>query len=171
MARGILSQLLHQDNGILPFLYEKASASGEATLSTTGLAQELLEVALKNCSNRVYIILDGINECKRQEREEIVLWFRHIVESLPPSAVEGIRCLFISQDDSYASESLSDIPMLKLNKAHNERDIRTYSTICSHRIQKKFGLSDEKREHLVKVIVERAEGKVKRSCSFAMNMS
>jgi hypothetical protein len=74
VARGILAQLLHQDDNILAYLYDKASRSGQTTLSTVSLAKELLEIATKN-HKKLYIVIDGIDECERDERKEIASTF------------------------------------------------------------------------------------------------
>lgn len=95
VARGLLSQLLLQNTTILPYIYDAASRSGEATLTAPSLAEDLLETALKTC-DRVYIILDGIDECEREKRQEISAVFKRIVESLPTENFDNVRCLFIS---------------------------------------------------------------------------
>src|SRR5437763_7902 len=75
VAKGMLVQLLRQNDGLLSYLYEKALLSGETILESRVLAKELLETALKSLE-KVYIIIDGVDECDRDEKKIIISWFR-----------------------------------------------------------------------------------------------
>src|ERR1700738_4462912 len=68
VARGILAQLLSQNEDLLPYLFEKAAMSGEMVLESPVLTKELLETALKSSEN-VYIVLDGLDECEALEKK------------------------------------------------------------------------------------------------------
>jgi hypothetical protein len=160
LARGILSQLIghHGTNdSVLLFLDEKTSGSGEPILTSTQLAKELLEVALKSC-NKTYIILDGLDECDRDERKEISSWFRQLVDSLPREDMDSIRCVFVSQDDGYARKDLSMLPSIKMTADDNKNDIQLYANIWHQRIQDKFGPLDPKDSHVANIVTERAQG-------------
>src|ERR1700712_1201656 len=79
MARTFLTQLLKANEGLLDYLYSKCGSSGEDFLTSQVLIEELLEFALGNCMS-AYIILDGLDECPRHERNAIVHWFRDMIE-------------------------------------------------------------------------------------------
>jgi hypothetical protein len=70
LARSLLVQLLKQDKGLLPYFYEKCCDSGETILKSEALVEELMLFALKNCKS-AYIIIDGIDECPREERKHV----------------------------------------------------------------------------------------------------
>jgi len=110
MATAILSQLLTQDPSLLLHVEKISTSSGQAVLSSRSLAKELLETALK--SRKTYVILDGIDECTRDDRKEVCTWFRSFADSLPTAKQDEIRCLFVSQDDGFARKDLAMLPTL-----------------------------------------------------------
>ncbi|RYP68514.1 hypothetical protein DL769_005502 [Monosporascus sp. CRB-8-3] len=157
VATGILSQLLAQDHTILLYLDEKMSTkSGEAVLSSSVLAKELLQVSLK--SRKTYIILDGIDECNRDQRKEICTWFRSVVDSLPRTKVDEIRCLFISQDDGFARKDLSMLPSIKITAEDNKGDIETFARDWHRRIEDKFGRLDTAEYNVANIVTPRSQG-------------
>jgi len=158
VARGILSQLLHQDETLLPYLYEKASKSGQTGLTSNTLAKELLITSVKNCK-KLYVVLDGIDECDREERKEIVNVFEDISESFSPDDADSFRCMFVSQDDSLARKDFSKMVLLKVTERDVEKDIRTYAAAWSAKIQSKFELTAERQKFIEDSITAKAEGK------------
>lgn len=159
VARGILAQLLSQNEDLLPYLFETASTSGEMVLGSPVLIKELLETALKSSEN-VYIVLDGLDECDAHEKKAIISWFQSMSTPLPDTELDSIRCLFISQDDGEIGKLLSKTPAIRIKPEDIRQDIQTYATMWSNRIQKKFDLSDDKRETISSTVTERANGKV-----------
>lgn len=157
LTRGLLSQLLHQDDALLPYLYDKASRSGQTTLSTTALGKELLETALKN-SGKQYVIVDGIDECEKDERKDIVTTLENTWESIPHDDADSLRCLFISQDDSAARKDFAKMVSLKVTENDTKKDIRTFARSWSSRIKHKFDLSAERQLFVENMITEKAEG-------------
>jgi hypothetical protein len=155
-----LSQVLGHhgaNDSVLLFLDEKTSGSGEPILTSTQLAKELLEVALKSYNN-TYIILDRLNECDRDKRKEISSWFRQLVDSLPREDMDSIRCVFVSQDDRYARKDHSMLPSIKMTADDNKNDIQLYANIWHQRIHDKFGTLDPKESHVANIVTERAQG-------------
>jgi hypothetical protein len=159
VSRGILAQLLSQNEDLLPYLFEKASMSGELVLESPVLTKELLETALKS-SGKVYIVLDGLDECDAHEKKAIISLFQSIAAPLPDTELDSIRCLFISQDDGEIGKLLSKTPAIRIKPEDIRLDIQTYATFWSDRIQERFDLSDDKRETILWTVTERANGKV-----------
>jgi hypothetical protein len=157
VARGILAQLLRQDDSILAYLYDKASRSGQTALSTDSLAKELLEIAIKN-HKKLYVVIDGMDECEREQRREIANTFEIFWESLPSNEVDSLRCLFISQDDSAGRKDFAKMQQLKITESDTKPDIRTYANSWSLKIQSKFDLSTEKQRDIEDMITEKSEG-------------
>ncbi len=158
VARAIIAQLLNQNEELLPYLFEKASTSGEAVLESLTLTKELLETALKS-SEKVYIVIDGLDECDSKEKKAIIQWFQLVVAGLPDTEFDSMRCLFISQDDGEVGKVLSKIPAIRIRPEDTRADIQTYATIWSKKIQEKFDLPNEKREDIIATVIERADGK------------
>jgi hypothetical protein len=144
------------DESLLLYIDEKASGSGETILKAPKLAQELLETGFKSCK-RTYIILDGIDECHRDERKEISTWFCQLIDGLPREDMDVIRCLFVSQDDGYARKDYYMLPSMKLTAADNKTDIEAYTTTWHRRIQDKFGPFDANL-HVASIVTARAQG-------------
>ncbi|KAF1956409.1 hypothetical protein CC80DRAFT_446319 [Byssothecium circinans] len=157
VARGVLAQLFHQDEGLLTSFYDKASKSGQTTLETDSLAKELLKTATKSFQ-KLYIILDGIDECDRDHRKEIVSTFEGIWETLGDNAKDSLRCLFVSQDDSAAAKDFARMVSLKVTQSDSAKDIRSYARIWSSKIQNKFGLDQERQSYIEDIVTEKADG-------------
>jgi hypothetical protein len=157
VARGLLSQLLSQDDALLSYLHDKASTSGETTLSVASVARDLLETSIKNC-DKLYVILDGLDECEREERGQIIAFFEDICASLPQDEADTLRCLFVSQDDNIARKHFAKIPSLKITESHTKKDIQSYAMTRSKDIQAKFKLALDRQENICQLIVDKAEG-------------
>jgi hypothetical protein len=121
------------------------------------LAKELLETVFESCK-KTYIILDGLDECTRQERKDISTWFRQLVDGLPRKEMDAIRCLFVSQDDGYARKDLSMLPSIKLTATSNKSDIEMYARIWHQRMEEKFGPLDTKGLDITNIVTARAQG-------------
>lgn len=157
VARTIIAQLLTQNQDLLPYLFEKASTSGEIVLGSPKSIRETLETALKS-SGKVYIVIDGLDECESQEKKAIIQWFQSVVAALPDHESDSIRCLFLSQDDGEVGKGFSKTPAIRIRREDTKEDIQQYINIWSKKIQEKFDLQDSKREDIVAAVVERADG-------------
>lgn len=157
IARGLLAQLLKQNKEMLPYLFEEASNSSDSVLTNPATSKELLDMGIRNCKS-VYIILDGIDECSRDERKSITCWFRNLIEELPPSNAEAIRCLFVSQDDGAARKDFAGLSTIAISARDNKNDIKEYSTIWAERIKEKFGISDHMSSNIALNVLNTSDG-------------
>jgi hypothetical protein len=158
----MLAQLIGLNKSLMAYVYDKASTSGETSLDSLKLAKELLETALKSLS-KVYVLIDGLDECNRVEKKPISSWFQSIVHSVSTSDPESLRCLFIGQHDNDAGNLFAGLPTLSITSDLNKQDIASYCSVWAEKIQEKFGLSDEEKHSIVREISERASGNVFRS--------
>ncbi|KAJ3536177.1 hypothetical protein NM208_g5825 [Fusarium decemcellulare] len=157
LARALLSQALSQNDSLLLHFEEKMStSSGQAILSSSKLAQELLQTSLK--SRKTLIILDGIDECGRDERREICGWFTSAVDSLPRAKQDEIRCLFISQDDGAARKDLSILPTITMTPDRTKLDIATFCRHWQIQIEQRFGSLQEDGLNLTEIVTARSQG-------------
>ena len=131
--------------------------SGEPFPESLALTKELLETALKSLA-KVYVIIDGLDECARKEEKAIISWFRSLVGSFPKSDPDSLRCLFISQDDGDIGKLLSKIPKITMTPANTKRDIQLYADVWSKKIQERFDLPESTREAIALTVSERAKG-------------
>ncbi|KAF2116189.1 hypothetical protein BDV96DRAFT_645526 [Lophiotrema nucula] len=157
VARGLLTQLMQQDDSLLSYFYEIASRSGQTTLSSPVLAKEILDTATKNCE-KLYIIIDGVDECEKEERKDLVSFLVSVWEALPIDEADSLRCMFISQDDSAARKDFSTMVALKITTNDVKHDIRSFARVWSLKIQSRFDLSDERLQYVEDVVTERADG-------------
>jgi hypothetical protein len=158
-ARGLLSQLLFQDDALLSYIHEKASTSGQTTLSVESVVRELLETSVKTC-DKLYVVIDGLDECERDERKQIIAFFEDIWTSLPQDEADSLRCLFLSQDDNIARRDFTNMSSLKITEAHTRTDIQTYSMARSMDIQAKFSLSLDHQRYIQRMVTDKAEGDI-----------
>jgi hypothetical protein len=158
IARSFLAQLLPLSSDmLLPYYHDSYLSSGEAVLTSHTATEKLLKVSLQNFAD-IYIVLDGVDECPRKERENISSWFRNLVEGLPQSNPTQIRCLFVSQDDGPARRDFAGVSTIKIQSQDNKQDIEQFSAVWATEIQKKFDVTDEKRQSIVSRIVNAADG-------------
>lgn len=157
IARALLSQLLAQNESLLLFFEDRMSTSGGCgVLSELDIALDLLNTALR--SRKTYVILDGIDEYRRDQRKQICEWFRKIIDSLPHRKKDEIRCLFVSQDDGIARKDFSLLPSLSIDSASNKADIITFAGYWQAKIEGKFGSLREHGLDLVEIVPARSQG-------------
>ena len=156
VARALLSQLLTQNEDLLPYLYEKRVSSGQVSLVSSELCAELLKTCLKTML-KTYIIIDGIDECELPERKTILSFFAPLVEG--DDCPGRIRALFVSQDLNDIRKLLRVATTLRLTDVHNKADIESYAANWALKIQVKFSLPDVTMEHIKTAVCEGSEGK------------
>ncbi|KLU87314.1 hypothetical protein MAPG_06315 [Magnaporthiopsis poae ATCC 64411] len=158
VARSMLAQLVAQDETLILHCELMMSTQNgkvpQDVLSDIKLAKDLLKTALK--SRKTYVILDGIDECDREQRKDICLWFRETVDGLPKTKHDDIRCLFVSQDDGIARKDLSMLPTLSLTADKSEQDIMAFSTHRQSELELQFGQSVTEGLDLAKVVTARS---------------
>lgn len=157
VAKGILSQLLTQNPQLIQHFYEKSSECGETSLRTRLLAGELLQVALSS-AQRIYVVLDGLDECDAKERRDVAKFFRNAVESLTATDMDSIRCLFVSQDDGVAKKHLVNVPMVAVRPSDTKHDIQSFVSVWKDKIENKHGSLQGTGCDLVKIVTARAHG-------------
>lgn len=157
IARSLLAQLLKQDKDLLPYMYEKYSSCGEPLLSARDFTEELLRFSLSNCVS-AYIILDGLDECPRDEIKTTVAWFRELIESLPTADPDRLRCLFVSQNGS-ARKDFNGLSSVTIEACDTESDIEVFSKIQSCQLQFKLNISDEEASQIADSVSTAAEGR------------
>ncbi|OCL10848.1 hypothetical protein AOQ84DRAFT_425849, partial [Glonium stellatum] len=135
IAKDILAQLLNANDGLLPYILEKAASSGHTVLQSLDLAKHLLEIALKSLE-KVYVVIDGLDECERKEKKKITTWFREMIDDLAGTDSDNLRCLFFSQDDGEIGKLLAaKASIVKITAHDTKADIEKYISIQSEKIQ------------------------------------
>lgn len=159
VARGLLSQLLRGNSDLVLHLYEKGNLqSGEVILLDRAMTKDLLEVATVDHHKTTYIIIDGIDECGRDERKEICSWFCGRVNRLPQEDFGTLRCLFISQEDGVAKKDLGMVPSIKMLPMYTRDDIKRYVALWHKKIEDKHGKLDPDKYPLTDIIMSSTQG-------------
>jgi hypothetical protein len=160
VARTMLSQLVVGNDLLLQLIYERATKSSEASLTSIQTAKELLDTALKTYdkTRKTYIVIDGLDEYDREDRKEISAWFKEQVRNVPTKDLGQLRCLFISQDDGYARKDMSDCSSLKLKVELTHHDIEAYCKMWHQRIEERFKALDPKEHNISEMVTARAQG-------------
>ncbi|KAL7933255.1 hypothetical protein V8C35DRAFT_305329 [Trichoderma chlorosporum] len=157
LSRSLLGQLLKQDRGLLPIFYQKFCCSGEAVLTSTALMEELLELGFGNCKS-AYIILDGLDECPREQRKIVTQRFRQLVEDLPTTDSQKLRCLFFSQDDGAARKDFSGLESIEVSVEDTKHDIEEYCRIEAVKLKESLKMSDEQAGKIADTVAKSVEG-------------
>jgi len=156
VARSILAQILSQNPHLLPYFHEKAYLSNGTVLSSTDIADEMLQTTLNSCE-RTYLIIDGLDECGQTERTKISSRFLRITQALAPADMGSIRCFFVSQDDGTARKTLGDLPTIKIT-TENKEDLKDFAAVWHEKIEAKFGKLRSNDTHIATIISARAQG-------------
>ena len=108
---------------------------------------------------RVMIIIDGLDECGREEKKSLIVWFKALTETVADENPGQVRCLFVSQDDGDIRKFLITVPEIHIRPEDNRTDIEAYIKHKAMDIQEKFELPDLRRDQIVAKVGERSEGK------------
>ncbi|PNP85104.1 hypothetical protein FNYG_01629 [Fusarium nygamai] len=157
LARSFILQLLNQDKSFLLYLHRKHCDSNEAVVSSIPLVQEMLIFLLSSCKS-AYIIIDGLDECEREERKLITQWFRDLVDSLPENAPDRLRCLFVSQDDRIGIKDLQGLAKINIEPEDNKQDVLVYSRVQAEELRLKFEFSEEESRRIAVAVAESVKG-------------
>jgi hypothetical protein len=121
------------------------------------LIEELLTFAFQNCKN-AYIILDGLDECPRNERKHIVQRFRTLVENLPINEPDRYRCLFISQDDGVARKDFVGLSSIKVGLDDTRKDVEAYCMVQAEQLKTALSLTEERAKNIATTVASSVEG-------------
>lgn len=162
IGRSLLLQILDRDSIMVHHFYKVYHDSKDiALLKNKRDIEELLEAALLDCPN-TYIILDGIDECRLDERQDIVSWFRKFVtEKLTQNNHDQVRVLFVSQDDMRSSRDFSEISnRIKIKVDDNRGDVRLFGESQAERIQQRHQLlPNEMKDTIATRVADGSDGR------------
>jgi hypothetical protein len=152
---------LQQNNDLLPFVYEKCVSSADVILESASLSSELLKTTLKSLE-KAYVILDGLDECDKEERKKILSWFTSNITAVDGDNPGTLRGLFISQDEGDIRKLLSNASEIRLTAEDNQKDINSFASEWSSRICTKFDLPDNRATEIAHTVSDRAKGNTTR---------
>lgn len=149
---------------VMPYCHSRYSTSGEPSLRSLTLAKKVLEDFCLTIP-KLYIIVDGLDECEPGERKQILDFFVWLVGQCDTDEPGKLRVLFVSQDCSDIKRALHSSTVsriapkiLPLSSTDNERDIRVYVNDWTAKIKQNFELNEEQADILRDMTVNRAHG-------------
>lgn len=169
VARSLLAQIFAptKADDVIAYMYEKAATSSDANLNSSSLAKSLLEMTISTMQSTVFLVIDGIDECRRDDRREIAEWFQEVSDSIPVKEKSKFRCLFVSQDDGVSRKDFGNIPSIKITALDNRRDIEAFAAAWHRRIENKFGQLRSGHEHIANIVTARAQGQLRTSLRYS----
>ena len=148
VIRGILAQLVKANGQLRPHVLE-------AKYKTEDLMAECLQVLEKTC-----IIIDGLDECDRDVRGEIITLFTRLAKAQNDTVPGSLRILFVSTDEVDIRKPLSRAVCLTVKGTDNFSEMQDYARVWAERIQELHALTDQKTEEIISKVMERADGKI-----------
>jgi hypothetical protein len=156
--RGLLNQLLNHCRELIPYCYEKYLSSGELTLTSTTLAEQLLKLFFEKIPKH-FIIIDGLDECNPAQRKLVLTFFTAIVERCDEREPGKLRVLFVSQDFPDIGKALQTATIMELTPEDNKNDIKSYIHEWSKKIEQKYSIDAEDIEFIRESTLIRSQGR------------
>jgi Cdc6-like AAA superfamily ATPase len=164
VLRGLLYQLLEQYSQLLPHCHTKQTNSGEPSLRSMTIAKKLFEDFCMTVP-KVFIIIDGLDECEQIERRQLLECLIDVVGQCDATEPGRLRIMIVSQSYQdirkilHSSSVARVVPrIINLSLCDNESDIKTYVRSKVDRIVSKFELTDDIAEYLRNLTVTRSKG-------------
>lgn len=147
MAKNLLYQLCIKDDRLMEYVDAVMSEEGQAVLQRPELANKLVTTAMKN-QEKLFVIIDGVDECLKPEKKKIIQWIQSMVAAGPdtsdddddmtqPDSTGTLRLLLVSQEDAECTRLLKGYPTLKISPEDNHDDIKAFCEYWKPKIRAK----------------------------------
>jgi hypothetical protein len=159
VVKAFLSQLLVQQDHLLPYYYDESTASGEVNLHSSKLCKLLLRSMLQNIP-RAFLIIDGLDECDPQERKLILDFFNEIINLCDSTTPGKVRLLIFGRDEVDIKKALSLGTVVRITPQDTIQDISNYIRHRAGVVQQKFSryLTEEDRVYIEQNVLDRSDG-------------
>uniref|UniRef100_A0A4E9EBI7 NACHT domain-containing protein n=1 Tax=Gibberella zeae TaxID=5518 RepID=A0A4E9EBI7_GIBZA len=151
----IITQIINTDGVMMRFAYDKCSSMDYLDLP-------FLKSLASDClfSQRdITIVLDGLDEAKDNEPENVLKWCLYELLRMAPSRGCHIRLLICGQEDGRIEPLLSSYPQIRLHTADlHRKDIEEYCKGQASVIRNRFRLSCDDENDLILKVSEAAKG-------------
>jgi len=157
VLRGVIAQLVKANAQLYPHVLEAKNTTGDLKLISHKVGKDLLaeclQVLEKSC-----IIIDGLDECDKDVRREIISLFARLAKERNDAVPGSLRVLFVSTDEADIRKSLSKAVCINLKVSDNFSEMQDYARTWGKRIQDLHTLTDQKTEEIVREVMKRADG-------------
>ena len=156
IARSLIGQLLALNPVYLDYLYEKTLKSGERIPTSTHLCKDILKSLTAN-HEKLFIGLDGLDECEESERRHVLDSIHGILNS--SSTKRNVKIFLTSRKEKDIGESIGSAISLEIKPYHLKQDIKYYVQVRVSELSRKFSLSMDEKESISKDVAKRSSGK------------
>ena len=156
ILRGLLVQLLCQDNALVSYIYDICSCKDQVGMSL--MLEEAAETALDSQAISI-IILDGLDECKPGEAEKAISWFTSHQKNTSKSNCGQTRLLCVGQRSDELQNALSLAREISLENIDHQRDVESYVKEQAQNIGKEFEISLEVQTELITRVTNASKSK------------
>jgi len=158
VLRGVIAQLVMANGQLYPHILAAKNTTRHLKLSSDKVGKDLLAACLQ-VLDKTCIIIDGLDECDKDVRGEIIAIFTRLVKERNDAIPGSLRILFVSTDNADIRKLLSKAVCLTLKVTDNFSEMRDYSRTWGKRIQDLHCLTNQKTEEIVSEVMKRADGK------------
>src|SRR3569833_70346 len=165
MLRAIVSQLVDQDNLLLEHLHRKWANLGDPREFSNVLFLKELTLDCLASQQRVWLILDGLDECDGASGA-MLQWLQDLNQlSSSASGEARVRLLFAGQRDGNIDERLLSCPEVRLvGIDSHSRDIEEYTKVRAVQLRERFLLDSADEEKAVQRIKDSSKGESSLLC-------
>lgn len=164
ILKGILFQMIKQDDYIVPLCHDKMAQGGCTSLSDADTAKSLIETIVQY-NPRQYIVIDGLDECEPAEIRQTAEFFTKLVEMCDNANEHGqLRLMLMSRDVPEIKKYMTDDDaIIPLRPTDNAEDIRAFvrkrlPEFSGSDDDVGFNLTDEDKMQIENIICRRSEG-------------
>ena len=157
LLRAVLDQLITQEAALSHEFLDEFSSIDSCQLSIDRL-QTYAKTAFDSY-NTSYVIVDGIDECSKDEARKSVKWLLSLAKAGPHEAGGSVKVLVSGQRDGVLDILLESHPAITLETPSHSADIHQYCEEISGEIQTKFRISDSRKELIVYRVTNESQGK------------
>ncbi|KAK2792536.1 hypothetical protein FQN51_001654 [Onygenales sp. PD_10] len=157
ILRGLLAQLLPKDEAVVAWFVEEYARYDQGRLILAKVLEDAMEFAL-NSQRHVYIILDGLDECKPKEAAKTIKWLLAYQEaSQGASGKISLLCLGQRTDELQTLLSSAASIVLDTVSAHG-KDIECYVQLMLDRVRSKFKIDSLTSARIMSQVLSSSRG-------------
>ncbi|KAI8311745.1 Zinc finger protein [Colletotrichum sp. SAR11_59] len=157
-VRAILTQLISQNMMSSQEFFEDFAKQNEVSIRSRESLETLTQRALEEY--RVsFLILDGLDECEREQARRTVEWLLALRRLDKYVGKTSLRIIFSGQRDGLLDDVLSEFPNIRLESTKHNADIERYSLQYASKRQKRFRLNKDLETHIASLVTKGAQGK------------
>lgn len=160
MFRALLAQLLTQDDALLEYMHQQCAEKSKSEVLLDSFLKDCTKHCLMN-QKRVWIVLDGLDECDEEyetnkvESQRVIKWLQEEV------LCEGgiIRLLVSGQRDGRIEAVLSTYPEIGLDpNVSHASDIERYTKSRALLIRERFSLDPKEEADIIEKVASASKG-------------